>query len=255
MTIGKSSKKQKAPRAPPFLDRASGFYGRLDEIEIEFRTEVQITEEQPAAKPALGEINRKELADDQEHCVCDFSEGMMEDDGTTLLKRKPSRLSRRWSRKSSRRTKTDKPSLETDIQSSETQLASAIESSLDVNLVTQPDIGPGSSAPEPTLIHFSIQEEADDQKLIPEGKEIEKMMTEKMGERDVEEKKDVDNMKIVKRKSLRNYHKVLDKALRRGWETFVANLYSVTLSPVSSPVSTPSKSEMDRKAALADFRL
>lgn len=202
MTIGKSSKKQKAPRAPPFLDRASGFYGRLDEIEIEFRTEVQITEKQPAAKPVLGEMNSKELPDDQEHCVCDVSEGMMEDDGITLLKRKPSRLSRRWSRKSSRRTKTDKPSLETDVQSSATQ------SSLDVNLVTQPDIGLGSSAPEPTLIHFSIQEEADDQKLIPEGKEREKMMTEKTGEKDVEEKKDVDNMKIVKRKSLRNYHKV-----------------------------------------------
>ncbi|KAG7330216.1 hypothetical protein KOW79_006438 [Hemibagrus wyckioides] len=251
MTIGKSSKKQKAPRAPPFLDRASGFYGRLDEIEIEFRTEEQVTEKQPTAKPVLGEINSNELPDDQEHCMCDFSEGMMEDDGTTLLKRKPSRLSRRWSRKSSRRTKSDKPSLDMDIQSSETRTAPTVEPSLDVNLVT--DSGSVISAPEPMLIHFSIREEADDQKLITEGKEREKKMSEKM--RDVEEKTDVGNMKVVKRNSFRNYGKVLDKALKRGWETFVANLYSVTLSPVSSSVSTPSKTEMDKKAALADFRL
>ncbi|KAK3546439.1 hypothetical protein QTP70_026384 [Hemibagrus guttatus] len=254
MTIGKGSKKQKAPRAPPFLDRASGFYGRLDEIEIEFRTEEQVTEKQPAAKPVLGEMNSKEVPDDQEHCVCDFSEGMMEDDGTTLLKRKPSRLSRRWSKKSSKRAKSDKPSLDMDIQSSETQTAPSIKPSLDVNMLTQPDSGSGSSSSsEPTLIHFSIREEADDQQLIPEGKEREKKLTEKM--RDVEEKRDVENMKVVKRNSFRNYRKVLDKALRRGWETFVANLYSVTLSPVSSSVSTPSKTEMDKKAVLADFRL
>lgn len=205
MTIGKSSKKQKAPRAPPFLDRASGFYGHLDEIEIDFRTEEQVTEKQPAAKPVLAEINSNELPDDQEHCMCDFSEGMMEDDGTTLLKRKSSRLSRRWSRKSSRRTKSDKPSLDIDMQNSETQTAPTIEPSLDVNLVTHPDSGSVISAPEPMLIHFSIREEADNQKLITEGKEREKM-TEKM--RDVEEKTDVGNMKVVQRNSFRNYGKV-----------------------------------------------
>ncbi|KAB5579335.1 hypothetical protein PHYPO_G00193880 [Pangasianodon hypophthalmus] len=246
MTIGKSSKKQKAPRAPPFLDRASGFYGRLDEIEIEFRTEAQITEKQ--------EMKNGELPDDQEHCVLDFSEGMMEDDGTTLLKRKPSRLSRRWSRKSSRRTKSDKSSLEIDSQRAETEVAPSINPSVDVHLETQPETGSGSRAPEPMLIHFSIREEADDQKLISEGKERQREMKGKRRQGEVEGKADVENMKVVKRNSLRNYHKVLDKAFRRGWETFIANLYSVTLSPAPSSVSSPSKSEMDRKAALADFR-
>ncbi|KAI5609935.1 hypothetical protein C0J50_5607 [Silurus asotus] len=239
MTIGKSSKKQKAPRSPPFIDKASGFYGRLDEIETEK------TEKQPAAKPVAGEINSPELPDHQEHCVFDFSEGMMEDDGTTLLKRKPSRLSQRWSRKGSKRNKSDKSSLEIDVQNPETEWAPSIKSSLDVHLET----------PEPMLMHFSIREEADDQKLIPEGKRKHKEI---MGKRteggEVEEKTDVGNVKIVKRSSLRNYRKVLDKALRRGWETFVANLYSVTLSPVSPPVSSSSKSEMDRMAALAEFR-
>ncbi|MCI4377398.1 hypothetical protein PGIGA_G00203160 [Pangasianodon gigas] len=254
MTIGKSSKKQKAPRAPPFLDRASGFYGRLDEIEIEFRTEAQITEKQPAAKAVAGEMKSGELPDDQEHCVLDFSDGMMEDDGTTLLKRKPSRLSQRWSRKSSRRTKSDKSSLEIDSQRAETEVAPSINPSLDVHLETQPETGSGSRAPEPMLIHFSIREEADDQKLISEGKERQREMKGKRRPGEVEGKADIENMKVVKRNSLRNYHKVLDKAFRRGWETFIANLYSVTLSPASSSVSSPSKSEMDRKAALADFR-
>lgn len=254
MTIGKSSKKQKAPRSPPFLDRASGFYGRLDEIETEFKTEAQVTEKQPASKPVAGEMNSRELPDDQEHCVLDFSEGMMEDDGTTLLKRKPSRLSRRWSRKISRRTKSDKSSLEMDIQHTETEVAPSINPSLDVHLETHPETLSGIRALEPMLIYFSVREEDDDQKLIPEDKERQREMKEKRREGAVEGKPDVENMKVVKRSSLRNYHKVLDKAFRRGWETFVANLYSVTFSPISSSVSSPSKTEMDRIAALTDFR-
>lgn len=208
MTISKSSKKQKAPRSPPFLDRASGFYGRLDEIETEFRVEVQITQKQPSAKPVAGEMNSRELPDDQEHCVCDFSEGLMEDDGATLLKRKPSRLSRRWSRKSSKRAKSDKSSLEMDIESTETEVAPSINPSLHMHLETQPETGSGSRAPEPMLIHFSIREEDDDQKLLPEGKERHWGMKEKRREQEVEGKTDVENMKVVKRSSLRNYHKV-----------------------------------------------
>ncbi|TSL34641.1 hypothetical protein Baya_6854 [Bagarius yarrelli] len=255
MTIGKSSKKQKAPRSPPFLDRASGFYGRLDETETHCRKDGPIIEKQPTTKPVEQEMNRPELLEDQEQCACDFSDGLMEDDGTTLLKRKPSRLSRRWSRKSSRRTKSDKPSLDMDIVNTKTQAAPSVELSLDAHLATEPETESGSRAPEPTLIHFSITEESDDQKLIPDGKERQKEIKEKIKEGDVEKRADIENIKVVKRNSFRNYRKVMDKALRRGWETFVANLYSVTLSPVPSSVSTSSKAEMDRKAALADFRL
>lgn len=209
MTIGKSSKKQKAPRAPPFLDRASGFYGRLDEIETDFGSEAQVTAKEPAGKPVAGERNRILLPDDQEHCVSGFSEGMMEDDGTTLLERKPSRLSQRWSRKSSRRTKSDKSSLEMDIQSTETEVVPSITTSLHAPLEPQPETGSGSSAPEPMLIHFSIREEADDQKLIPEGKERQREVNEeKKREGEVEGKTDTENMKVVKRSSLKNYRKV-----------------------------------------------
>lgn len=208
MTIGKSSKKQKAPRSPPFLDRASGFYGRLDEIETEFRAEVQITEKQPAVKLVAGKMKNVELPDDQEHCVSDISEGMMEDDGTTLLKRKPSRLSRHWSRKSSRRTKSDKSFMETNMQSTENGGAPSINPCVDVHLETQTETGSGSSTPEAMLIHFSIREEADDQELIPEVKEKPKEMNEKRREGNVESKTDIENMKVIKRSSLRNYHKV-----------------------------------------------
>lgn len=209
MTIGRSSKKQKAPRSPPYLDRASGFYGRLDEIESDFRTEAQIPEKQAGANSVAKEMISVELHDDQEHWVSDFSEGMMEDDGTTLLKRKPSRLSRRWSRKSSRRYKSDKSSLEMESQSTETEVAPGnITRSLEVHLEPQADTGSGYNTPQPKLIHFSIREEADDQKLIPKGKERQNEMEENRKEGEVEGKTDVENMKVVKRSSARNYRKV-----------------------------------------------
>lgn len=208
MTIGKSSKKQKAPRSPPFLDLASGFYGRLDEIETEFKTEVRIVEKRPAAKPVAGKMYNVELPNDEQHCVSDFSEGMMEDDGTTLLKRKPSRLSRRWSRKSSRRIKSDKSSLEMDMQSTETEKEPSVNPSLEMHLETQPETGSGSSTSGPVLVHFSIKEEADDQELIPEEKKRQKEISGKRREGEVEGKTDVENMKAIKRSSLRNYRKV-----------------------------------------------
>lgn len=202
MTIGKSSKKLKAPRSSPFLDQDKGPYGRLHEPETGFGTEVQITKKQASL---AGEENSRAFPDDHEPCVSDFSEGMMEDDGTTLLKRKPSRLSRRWSRKSSRRTKSDKSSEQTDMQSTKTEVAPSMNSNLDVDLATQPESGSGSRAPEPMLIHFSIREDADDQKLIPEGEERQKEMEEKMKEVD---KSNIENMKVIKRSSIRNYRKV-----------------------------------------------
>lgn len=208
MTIGKSSKKQKAPRSPPFLDHASGFYGRLDEIETEFKTEVGIIEKRPAAKPVAGKMYNVELPNDEQHCVSDFSEGMMEDDGTTLLKRKPSRLSRRWSRKSSRRIKTDKSSLEMDMQSTETEREPSVNPSLETHLETQPETGSGSSTSGPVLFHFSINEEADDLELIPEGKKRQKEISGKRREGEVEGETNVENMKAIKRSSLRNYRKV-----------------------------------------------
>ncbi|XP_036452262.1 uncharacterized protein sb:cb1058 [Colossoma macropomum] len=256
MTIGKSSKKNKAPRSPPFLDRASGFYGRLDETEAELGKEAETRGKEPATKTTVGERSSVEgVTDEQEHSIFDFNQGMMEDDGATLLQRKPSRLSRRWSRKSSRRTKAEQNCLERESQSkgTETERASAVDQNPDVQSETKAEAGSTSRAPEPMLVHFSIREEADDQALISERKEKQREMEEKKrGE--MEGKTGGENMKVMKRSTLRSYRKAFDRALRRGWETFVANLYSVTLTPISSSSSSQTTSTMNKNIALAEYR-
>ncbi|XP_062849278.1 uncharacterized protein sb:cb1058 isoform X1 [Trichomycterus rosablanca] len=250
MTIGKSSKKNKAPKSPPFLDCASGFYERLDEFDMKLRTGVEITEKLPTSKPGVGKSRTEgstgsSLPDKQDHGVLDFEEGMMEDDGMTLLKRKPSRLSQRWSRKGSKRSKSDKPSVDLGSKSLSTKNDMAPSKNLEVQVETQSEMQSSKRASDLMVVHFSVTEYADDKILITERKEEHWEM---------EGKTNPENMKVMKRSSFRHYGKVLDKALRRGWETFVANLNSVTLAPVSTSSSSPSKSEMDRKSALADFR-
>lgn len=96
MTIGKSSKKNKAPRSPPFLDKANGFYGRLDEM---FGDDVQMQGEPTPTEEQIGALNRSSQDNgtvpgwiEEDDHVVDFNQDMMDDDGTTLLKRKPSSL-------------------------------------------------------------------------------------------------------------------------------------------------------------------
>lgn len=202
MTIGKSSKKSKAPRSPPFLDRASGFYGRLDETEAEVGKEVETGEKELQTKPGVGPRSK----DEQEHGISDFSEGVMEDDGATLLQRKPSRLSRRWSRKSSRK---DKAENSCQSRAADTEAASpASDLNLDVQTEGKAEPAPASEAPEPMLVHFSIREEADDQVLISARREKQVETEEKTREGEMEEKSGGENMKVVKRSTLKNYRKV-----------------------------------------------
>ncbi|KAL7880254.1 hypothetical protein SRHO_G00025080 [Serrasalmus rhombeus] len=255
MTIGKSSKKNKPPRSPPFLDRASGFYGRLDETEAELGREAETRGKEPTTKTTVGERSSVErVTDEREHSIFDFNQGMMEDDGATLLQRKPSRLSCRWSRKSSRRNKVEQNCLEKESQSkgTESERVSAVEQNPDIQSDSKAEAGSTSRAPEPMLVHFSIRVEADDQALISERKEKRREMEEeKRGE--MEEKTGRENMKVMKRSTLRSYRKAFDRAFRRGWETFVANLYTVTLTPISSS-SSQTTSTMNKNIALAEYR-
>uniref|UniRef100_A0A3Q3K2G6 Uncharacterized protein n=1 Tax=Monopterus albus TaxID=43700 RepID=A0A3Q3K2G6_MONAL len=170
MTIGKNSRKtsvRSSIRAPKFLDKSSGFYGRLDEpetAEAEGSKEVYgngledsnrgggvVSSPSPSIEHSSG------VDENEEPEVFDFSEGMMEDDGETLLQRKPSRHSSRWRRSSRRKQK--------------------------------------------------------------EGR-------------------------------------ALDRAFRRGWEVFVTNLYSITLTAVtsSSPSSPLSKKRQQHNSVLAEFQ-
>lgn len=65
-----------------------------------------------------------------------------------------------------------------------------------------------------------------------------------------------EGMKMVKRNTVKNYRKALDRAFRRGWEAFITNLYSVTLTPVtsSSPTSSSplSKKKQQNNSVLAE---
>ncbi|KAK2913659.1 hypothetical protein Q8A67_002058 [Cirrhinus molitorella] len=253
MTIGRSSRKIKAPRSPPFLDKANGLYGRLDEI---FGDDVQITEEQIATLNQSTQDNKTAPdAIEEDDNVADFNQGMMEDDGTTLLERKPSRLSRRWSRMSSRKAKYDKFTSEKEL-GNETNKSISVDPSPDVPPATQ--TLENSEKTEPALVHFSVREHADDQILISGKKRGKGEMESIRKEKKTEGKLNGESMEVVKRNTLKNYRKAMDKAFRRGWETFVANLYSVTLTPISSTSSsssTPSdKTELNRNRVLAELR-
>lgn len=203
MTIGKSSKKNKAPCSPPFLDRASGFYGRLADTEAELGKEAETRGKEPATKTTAGEKSSEErVTEEQDHGIFDFDQGMMEDDGATLLQRKPSRLSRRWSRKSSRRSKTEQSHPEKENQSKGPEAeACSVAQKPAVQSESKADAS-ASTAPEQVLVHFSNREEADDQALISERREKQKELEEKMRGGEMGENK------VVKRSTLRNYRRV-----------------------------------------------
>lgn len=167
-------------RAPKFLDKCGGFYCRLDEP-------VGVVD---------GDGGQREKADD-------FSEGVMEDDGETLLQRKASRRSSRW-RRSSRRKQRE---TEGDPAGMEKPEEGQAEAPGCQEVVIQVAVGAESAGGhgEPTLVHFATREEADDWVLIQdterghdgEGEE------ERRAAREQEE-----GMKMVKRMAAKNYRKV-----------------------------------------------
>ncbi|KAF7657327.1 hypothetical protein LDENG_00027660 [Lucifuga dentata] len=108
---------------------------------------------------------------------------------------------------------------------------------------------------EPALVHFTIKEDEDDQVLIRDrkrGREEEEDEERRMRKEQEEE------MKVEKRNTLKNYRKAFDQALRRGWEVFITNLYSVTLTPVtpSSPSSSSpaQKKKHQHNSVLTEFQ-
>ncbi|CAN9509493.1 unnamed protein product [Ophioblennius macclurei] len=253
MTIGRNSRTasiRSSIRAPKFLDKSGGFYGRLDEPEIAAESDDVRDGGDLSGVPSLTQTDEA-----YETETFDFDEGMLEDDGETLLHRKPTRRSSRWRRSSRRKQKEakdesnatpeERPGLTTEVTVMEVeieQLRSAEEEN--------EKMGRGR---EPVVVHFTAREDEDDQVLIRDkkrGREEEEEEERKM-RREQEEA-----MKVVKRK---NYRKALDRVFRRGWEAFVHNLYSVTLTPMTSSSShsssSPSfKKKLDHSTALADFR-
>ncbi|XP_013874496.1 uncharacterized protein sb:cb1058 [Austrofundulus limnaeus] len=259
MTIGRNSRKssvRSSIRAPKFLDKAGGFYGRLEEPET--TTEVQEFREGEVEDGSKEVASRPSGAEDDVEGL-NFTDGVMEDDGETLLCRKPSRRSSRWRRSSRRKQKEveeeqardERPSVGTGSPVDGPVLEDKIKLELE-ELKSMEEV---CVEKEPPLVHFKVQEFADNSVLIRDKKRG----REEEGEEERKIKKEQEEgMKVLKRKS---YRKAFDRALRRGWEAFITNLYSVTLTPVtssssssSSSASSPSlKKKHQHKAVLAEF--
>ncbi len=241
MTIGKNSRKssvRSSIRAPKFLDKSSGFYGRLDEPEVaaEEKFKGQEVEESwngmedsnseggVSGSPSPSDLHLSAEEDREDTGAFDFSDGMMEDDGETLLQRKPSRLSSRWRRSSRRKQKEDKameeaarderPSLGKESPAEPQNLEVTrvmIEVELEKMRKAEEERENAGRGKESTLVHFTVREEADDQVLIRDkkrGREEEEEEVRRI------KKEQEEGMKMVKRNTVKNYRKVSETRQR-----------------------------------------
>lgn len=197
MTIGRNSRKtstRNSVRAPKFLDKCSGFYGRLDEPEpatngVDVNRGVAETEVKGGGCPSTADEDVEVFA-------------MIEDDGETLLRRKPGRLSSRWRRSSRRKQKEEKVEEElaqdggADLEVQEDETKVEMENPRKTEEETVKEAG---------LVHFQVREFADDRVLIRDkrGREEEEAEEERKMKKEQEE-----GMKMVKRNSVKNYRKV-----------------------------------------------
>lgn len=209
MTIGKNSRKssvRSSLRAPKFLDKSTGFYGRLDEPEVTGEGEEvrgkEVGERWDGTEDGSRDGGVVEKAE-----AFNSSEGMMGDDGETLLQRKPSRLSSRWRRSTRRKQKEgrdeeddsrdERPSVGTDISLEVNQVVIKVE-------MGKEDEQTGDSK-ESALVHFAVREDADDQVLIRDKKRG----RDEEGEEERKMKKEQEEgMKMLKRNTVKNYRKV-----------------------------------------------
>ncbi|XP_061092935.1 KN motif and ankyrin repeat domain-containing protein 3 [Conger conger] len=263
MTIGKSSKK--SLKSPKYLDLSSGFYGRLEEAEADQETEELGRAEGRTAGGEMQTHAATQRGGKRGSGVFDFNQGMLEDDGTaTLLRKTPARRSSRWRRKSGSRKKRLEaepedcaPAEESAsparagetlevVDSAAPQTMEVVDSAAPQTMEVVDSAAPQTLEAGHLLVHFSVREEADDHVLIS-----------KTAERETEGLRGDEEVKVAKRGKLKNYRKALDRALRRGWETFVCSLYSVTLTPISSTETSPSSSSATtarQSSAIAEYR-
>ncbi|XP_038146048.1 resistance to inhibitors of cholinesterase protein 3 [Cyprinodon tularosa] len=243
MTIGKNSRKnstRSSVRAPKFLDKSSGFYGRLDEPEtstdggcsIVEKIEIEIKD----GCSTSDEVRNTLTEEDVEVFA------MIEDDGETLLRRKPNRLSSRWRRSSRRKQKGEK----VEEGEAKDEKASQDEDKMKVEKEEE-------TVKEPDLAHFKVREFADDRVLIRDKRGREKNEEETEEERKMKKEQE-EGIKMVKKTAVKNYRKAFDRALRRGWEAFITNLYSVTLTPVKSSEPPLSLKKNLHNSVLAEFQ-
>lgn len=231
MTIGKNSRKtsvRSSIRAPKFLDKSSGFYGRLDEPEAADEMRGKEVEQNGAENGSIegGVMSKPTPAVEQsspghfqeEAGGFEFSEGILEDDGESLLQRKPSRHSSRW-RRSSRRKQKEGRAERDSVQEERHSLGPqcpvgprvledtrvVIEVEMEKLKKREEDDEKAGKEKEPALVHFPVREDADDQVLLRDKKRgREEEGDEERSLRTGEEA----GMKMVKRNTMKNYRKV-----------------------------------------------
>ncbi|MEQ2272415.1 hypothetical protein XENORESO_014287 [Xenotaenia resolanae] len=251
MTIGRNTSKtstRSSIRAPKFLDKSSGFYGRLDEPETTTdggeisgdKVEIEVKDSSSSSTVLLNT-----LADEDVEVF-----GMIEDDGETLLQRKTNRLSSKWRRSSRRKQKDERDEEE---QARDERISLEVqEEKMQVELEKLRKMEEETTK-EPNLVHFQVREFADDRVLIRDKKRGREEEEEEAEEERKVKKEQEEGMKMVKRNAVKNYRKAFDRALRRGWEAFITNLYSVTLTPVKSSSPTLKKKNL-HNPVLAEFQ-
>ncbi|XP_041099328.1 uncharacterized protein sb:cb1058 [Polyodon spathula] len=164
-----------------------------------------------------GEKNRKH---NQEPGMFDFNRGMLDDDGTKpLVRRKSSQSSKR------------KKQREGSARSRERRLENPEEGG---GIPEQGDRTADTAAWQTDCVHFAV---LDDHQILLDEKRTEKNPEEKV-------------VKTEKRSTMKRYRKAIDRAFRRGWETFITSLYSVTLTPISS--SSSSSPSAEHRSAIVD---
>lgn len=195
MTIGRSSRQSSARssiRAPKFLDKSTGFYGRLEEPEV-------AGEGEEVGGKEVGERLWGTESSSVDEEAAGKAEGMMGDDGETLLQRKPSRLSSRW--RSTRRKQKEARVEE------EEETAESLPSEFSP-VVIEVLVGEEDGAKEAALVHFATREDEDDQVLIRDAKRG----RDEEGEEEWRMRKEQEEgMKMVKRNAVKNYRKVGEK--------------------------------------------
>lgn len=200
MTIGRNSRQssvRSSIRAPKFLDKSTGLYGRLEEPDV--------------AAEGKEEVGGKEVGERlwcAESCSADGeavenAEGTMGDDGETLLERKPSRLSSRWRRSTRRKQKEAR--VEEDQPGEEKSDSSQFNP-----VVIEVVVGEQDGSREVAVVHFATREHEDDQVLIRDPKRG----RDEEGEEEWRMKKEQEEgMKMVKKNAVKNYRKVGETSL------------------------------------------
>lgn len=214
MTIGKNSRKssiRSSLRAPKFLDKSTGFYGRLDEPEFSEDGGEEIEKKVGERWDGTGDGSRDGGVVEKAEAF-DSSEGMMGDDGETLLQRKLSRRSSRWRRSTRRKQKEgrdeeddsrdERPSVGTDVPAADfSSEVNQVVIKVDMEEVYE-QVG---NSKESAHVDFAVREDADDQVLIRDKKRG----RDEEGEEEWKMKKEQEEgMKMLKGNTVKNYRKV-----------------------------------------------